>query len=97
MKAFISLMILSISLNSFAEQPKDSELKLKSCITTIYSAASKSKLSAKETLKIVSTGVKACRQQISVLKKEEAKQKKLANKAKRIQKLKEQLQKLSSN
>lgn len=97
MKSLLIALIVLSSTSTFAADKPQSEIKLKSCVSSVYSAAASSKLATKEVIKEVSSGVKECRKVISDLKKQESKAKKLANKAKRIEKLKAQLTKLTSN
>lgn len=73
----------------------ESESTLKACFSKAYERATNSTLSSKDTTKQVSQDVKDCRKLVADIKKKERAEKKLANNAKRIQKLKDQLAKLT--
>jgi hypothetical protein len=90
---FFGSLILLSALNYVSAAPNNSvsDAKLKTCLTSVYSNASKSASPAKDTLKLVSSGVKECRQSVATLKKQEREQNKKLKIQAQIQKLQAKL------
>ncbi len=75
MKAFLlTLTLASYAVGSQAAV-ESSELKLRGCLSLVYSNAANSTSSSKEVIKSVSEGTKACRNEVKALKKSERAQK----------------------
>jgi hypothetical protein len=93
----LTIALLSLSLNSMAAEksPAISELKLRGCISLVYSNAADSKLDAKDVLKQVNQGVKSCKDQVKALVKAEKSAKQKKSLLDKIAKMQEKLQKLN--
>lgn len=90
MKTLLIASILTLaSLNAFA----DSESQLKACISKTYSAALKAPQSAKssEVLKFVAKDIKACKDEVRSIAKNEKSVKRKAKLADQIKKLQAKL------
>jgi hypothetical protein len=87
----LSLVVSSLSRAATSSAPSDAELKLRGCLSLVYSSAAAYKGESKEVTKLVAAGTKTCKNEARLALKEERAVKRKAKLETQIKKLQAKL------